>query len=295
MKASQIPNVITFWPENMGQVERFVLLHGTTFTFTDIEKRFLGGVTAHFNKAITLHSLAQRMKPSLEIDNREMVERGHSPALNAKSITAVIEATILELYSCVDCVAEVIFAIYRHKHVRHLKQSTSGMYRNFESFGKNFPDEIRAALRLTTWFPELRTIRDELTHRQTGTVTLDEKTGLVFYIHHGMKQGERALIIDDIFVWLGAMTEAINRFLGQLFHYLNSLLLPGQVDVVCGFTQGRILMRIINPAEELTFNSGICRSYTWFQQPENPGCPFSNDCGAYKRTQAAAAAPAGQA
>jgi len=49
-------------------------------------------------------------------------------------------------------------------------------------------------------------------------------------------------------------------------------------------------MRIINPVEELTFNSGICRSYPWFQQPDNPGCPFSKDCGAYARTQAQAGA-----
>ncbi|HTQ13448.1 MAG TPA: hypothetical protein VMH86_06190 [Rhizomicrobium sp.] len=274
----------------MGQVDRFLMLYGSTFKFTDIERRFLGGVGAHFNKAITLQGLALRIKPGLETDNREMRERGHSPGLNAQELSAVIEATILELYSCVDCVAEVIFAIYRHKHIRHLKQTTSGMYRDFESFGRNFPDEIRAALRSTTWFQELRTIRDELTHRQTGTVNLDEKTGLVFYMHHGMKQGDRALIIDDIFVWLGAIVEAVNRFLGQLFHYLNSQLLPGQVDVVCGFTQGRILMRIVNPAEELTFNSGICRSYTWFQQPGNPGCPFSKDCGAFKRTQTQATA-----
>lgn len=288
MDANDLPNILTFWPARMGQGERFTLLYGTTYTFTEIEKRFLGGIGAHLDKANTLHELALRLKPSLELDNRQIEEKGHTPALHGKEVSAVIEAIILELYSSVDCMAEIVYAIYRHKHVRHLRQSTSGLYRDFEKLGENFPDELRAAFRMTTWFDELRGIRDELTHRQTGSVSLDPKTGLVFYMHHGMQQGERALIIEDIFVWIARMARNVNSFLGHVFLYLNSQLRPGQVDVLCGFTQGRALMRTVNPAEELTFNSGVCRFYALFQQPDNTGCPFSNACGAYARAAAQA-------
>jgi hypothetical protein len=288
MDAKDLPNILTFWPERMGQVERFVLLYSTTFTFTKIEKRFLGGVGAHFNKSVTLRELALRLRLNLELDNQQMREMGHSPAIHAKELSAVIEAVVLELYSSIDCLAEVIYAIYRHKQVRFLKQSTSRLYREYDKLGDPFPEELRFAFRMTTWFPELRRIRDELTHRQTGSVNLDEKTGIISYMHHGMQQEDLALIIEDIFGWLATMTEAVNRFLGHVFHYLNGELKPGQVDVLCGFTQGRALMRTVNPAEELTFNSGICRFYAFFQQPDNTGCPFSNDCGAYARATAQA-------
>ncbi|HVA13147.1 MAG TPA: hypothetical protein VNF99_07850 [Stellaceae bacterium] len=282
----QLPNLRVFVPESWGEVGRFNNLYQATFDFTRLEQRFVGGVAAHFHKAVTLESLALKLKPNLEIDRRELNERGYTPALNSTEITAVVEAAMLELYAAADCAAEVIYAIFRRKAVRGLKQSTRTLFAKFERLPPPFPEELKAALRGATWYPELRRIRDELTHRQIGRCNLDEKSQTVTYMHPGMHSEDRALIIEDIFKWLVTMRDAVNEFLGLSFRYLNSLLSATPVPVPCGLTQGRMLMRMLNPAEPvITFDSGICMSYQWFEPPTGPGCPFSGSCGAYKRTR----------
>ena len=55
---------------------------------------------------------------------------------------------------------------------------------------------------------------------------------------------------------------------------------------MCGMTKGRMLMRLIYPAEPLSFDNGLCRSHHWFELPENPICPFVEHCGAYRRAKA---------
>jgi hypothetical protein len=55
------------------------------------------------------------------------------------------------------------------------------------------------------------------------------------------------------------------------------------VQQTCGFVEGRILLRYLDPTEPLTFNSGQCFAYQWFERPENPTCPFVETCGAYQR------------
>ena len=52
----------------------------------------------------------------------------------------------------------------------------------------------------------------------------------------------------------------------------------------------RLLERWVNPADELTFDSGRCASWQWFERPENPTCPFKENCGAYRNK-----APVGKA
>src|SRR5262249_32058442 len=143
-------------------------------------------------------------------------------------------------------------------------------------------------LRQVDWYEELRVYRDELTHGQTGSCNLDRQTRLVHYMHHGMQKDGRALIIDDIFEWLVQKMTAINGTLGRVFPYLNHHLSSKPVQAVCGMTQGRILMRTVDPSQlPITFNSGHCMSFHWFTQPDNPGCPFSEYCGAFARTAAA--------
>lgn len=287
MPPTTLPNVLVFWPEAWGEAERFAQLHTATHQFNELERRFVAGVGAHFNKAMTLEALASKLRPNLEIDRQQLEERGHTPASNSTELAAVIEAGILELYSTVDCVAKVIFAIYGKKHIRGLKQSTRGLFKGFNKITGEFPEEIKAILRTATWYDDLRTIRDELVHRQTGVCNLDHQTNVVSYVHLGMRSEGRAFIIEDIFAWFREKRDAVNFFLGPLYQYLNSQLSPTPIHVVCGMTQGRILMRSINPTEKLTFDSGQCMSYRWFQQPGNPGCPFSERCGAYKRMQGA--------
>jgi hypothetical protein len=37
----------------------------------------------------------------------------------------------------------------------------------------------------------------------------------------------------------------------------------------------------LRPLGEITFHSGACGAWVWFELPENPTCPFKDDCGAY--------------
>jgi hypothetical protein len=49
--------------------------------------------------------------------------------------------------------------------------------------------------------------------------------------------------------------------------------------------EGRMLMRHVDPTDEINFASGTCFSYQWFEQPDAPICPFVGHCGAYARTR----------
>jgi hypothetical protein len=79
------------------------------------------------------------------------------------------------------------------------------------------------------------------------------------------------------------MFNNVNGLLGAIFHILNGTLKATPVQRVCGFVEGRLLMRCVDPTEPLTFNSGRCFAHRWFDRPENPTCPFVEHCGAYQR------------
>lgn len=69
------------------------------------------------------------------------------------------------------------------------------------------------------WYKRLLHLRDELTHLDAGAVHRDRETKSVRYIHHGISEGGKPLVIDDIFGWLAA-----NGFDGRLSRFLNDLL-----------------------------------------------------------------------
>ena len=102
-------------------------------------------------------------------------------------------------------------------------------------------------------------------------------------MHMGMKLRGGVYVIEDIFVWLADTIKKLNIFLGTVFRILNSTLRSTPVQQVCGFVEGRILMRYLDPTEPLSFDSGQCFAHRWFDLPENPTCPFVEHCGAYRR------------
>lgn len=105
-------------------------------------------------------------------------------------------------------------------------------------------------------------------------------------MHVGLKTDGKPLIEDDVFTWLLGRVEAVNLFLGQIFQFLRKSLKSTPVIQFCGMVEGRMLMRYVDPTEEdITFASGDCFSYRWFEQPDAPTCPFVAHCGAYARTR----------
>ncbi len=282
MEPQSLPTVRIFAPEQWGEIDRFVKLHIETYKFEDREARALAGVGNHLRKAITLHALAVKLRPSLDIDRAQLEKNGYTPALNTKELSAVIEASIIELYSSLDCAVSVLRAVYGGSS-RSFPASTRRMFRNYDRVTGSFPDTLKGAFRSADWYNGLLYLRDELTHLATGSCNLDHKTGIVQYMHMGMKLRGGVYIIEDIFAWLTEMRNKVNWFLGVVFRVLNGTLKPTPVQQVCGFVEGRILMRYVDPTEPVTFNSGQCFAYRWFERPENPSCPFLEQCGAYKR------------
>ncbi|MDG6079033.1 hypothetical protein E3U23_07490 [Erythrobacter litoralis] len=272
-----------FAPERWGQVERFANLHSGTYSFTARESSALSGVSAHFEKAQIFLALSDELKLGLMLDRDELNAHGFTPANHSRKMAAVVEAFVAELYSSIDCTAQVLRAVFG-RETRGFRSSTSYLFTNWDKID-GLPQAITDAIREAEWYLPLRYLRDELTHCATGHCRLDNETELVGYAHYGMKKGDKPLIYDDILRTMKENLDAVNLFLGQIFHYLVTTFGDTPVPQVCGMTRGRILMRDVVPLEPLSFDSGTCKSWHWFELPENPDCPFARQCGAYARTK----------
>lgn len=276
--------LLMFSPQNWGQLDRFAKLYAGSYAFSERDRRALSGVSAHFEKAHIFKSLAVELRSKLEVDRKELNNKGFTPATHAKKLAAVVEAFVVELYSAVDCTAKVLRAAFGSS-TRSFKASTSYLFTKTEKI-QGLPQPIIDEIAAADWYLPLRYLRDELTHLDVGHCSLDESTGLVRYAHFGMMKDQKPLIYDDIFFTMEGNFDAVNRFLGQVFKCLLATLGETPVQLMCGMTDGRVLMRSIVPTEPLTFDSGVCLSHQWFELPENPDCPFAANCGAYKRTKA---------
>ncbi len=284
--------LLFFAPELWGEVERFSNLCSETYKFDERGKRALSGVQQHFAKAVTFRRLAEQLAPGLRLDLDQLNAQGFTPAERSKEVAAVIESALVELYSCVDCTAKVLRAIYGPRS-KGFKDSTRFLFRNVDAITGDFPDALREAIRGAMWFGRLLFLRDELTHLGTGSCALPHDSDKVRYLHFGIKEHGKPLEIEDIFTWLDWLFDRINLFLGQVFGFLRGTLSDTPVYQMCGMVQGRMLMRRVVPTQPLDSSSGICMSWMWFEKPDAPTCPFAARCGAYARTRGGAAAAEG--
>jgi hypothetical protein len=271
----------------LGALEKFELFHSSTYNFKPTELRALKGSKVHFKKALTLIGVAKDLLPKLDIDEQELRERGFTPADNADRICTLVEAAVMEVYSSLDCVRSILVAVFRSAQ----GMPTDSTRRFFERiqdgvvFGAPFPMELNQIIRDASWFPELRKWRDSLTHLDTGFISRDKESKLVSYFRPSLKQSENALQHEDIFAWLESTTDRVNRFLGSVFSLLLGRLSQQRVNMLCGFVDGRLLMRSVTYDEETTGVGGECGSAEWFELPENPTCPFSSNCPVYASTK----------
>jgi len=216
--------VRVFAPDHWGELERFVHLYGETFALGRMEARAVTGTLNHFRKALTLARLAKKLKPNLAMDREQLEQHGYTPAENSRELSAVIEEVYTELYSSIDCATTVIFAL--HSRCRGLPKSTRGMFQRVRDgkVGPDFPAPLRDALKDADWFDKLRSIRDELTHSDIGNCHLEKDGTTVHYMHSGLHTAGRSLIIDDAFHDVDFLLDAVNRFHGKVFQYLNAQL-----------------------------------------------------------------------
>jgi hypothetical protein len=275
-------HLLFFAPEIWGELERFSHLYSGTYAFSAREQRALAGIGQHFEKAVTFRRIAEGIRPNLRIDRDQLNTQGFTPAEHSRELAAVVEASIVELYSCIDCTTKVLRAIYG-KRSRGFTDSTRGLFKRVDTIGGDFPDALKDVIRGANWFERLLFLRDELIHLGAGSCHLAEGAESVSYHHFGIKEGDKPLIIDDVFAWLDGQFQAINLFVGQVFNFLRGTLSNKPVHVMCGMVEGRMLMRVVDPTQPLDSSSGTCLSWTWFEKPDAPTCPFAASCGAYTR------------
>ncbi len=284
--------VRTFAPELWGQVDIFRHFHIGTHKFNSDTTKAITGVTNHFQKALILNQLAIKLRPNLFIDEAELQSKGYTSASNAKEFSAVLEEVFTELYSSIDCTRKIVVSIYRH--TRGLSDSTRKLFQKVRSghINNDFPSELKQVIASADWFDELLAIRDELTHSDIGTCFIDRDTKLVTYMHTGIHHEGKPLIINDVMGRIHFLIESINKFLGVVFHFLNAQLKVTTIDMLCGIFFGRGYLRKLTLAPSIDFNSGICQSYTWFDNDSQFRCPLANSCGAYASAKLLRLSPA---
>ena len=275
------PLVRFYAPELWGEVDRFAKFYSGSLVLPEVTKRAVSGVVNHFEKAMTFKALSERLKPNLLIDRGELEKNGFTSAQNSRELSAVIEEVFTELYSSVDCSRAVIFEL--NKKCRGLPNSTRKMFQKVSRGEVNdeFPEPLRNAIQNADWFFDLMAIRDELTHLSIGNCHLDTETGAVSYMHQGIKRENQTLIVPDIFAEVDRFFNGVNAFLGQVFHYFNSILKDEPTFQMCGIFYGRAYARLVSPYEARDFNGGKCNSFQWFDTQDEYRCPFAESCGAY--------------
>lgn len=279
-----LPNLRFFGPEVWDAVKRFREFYSATFAFDKIAKRAVVGVGAHLDKAIDFYRIANEWRPRLALDQAELEANGFTPAQNTRDLALIIEAIILESYASLDCAAKVIRAVYG-KQCRGFRNSARFLFLETDKIEGPLPFAIRDALASATCVERLRFMRDELTLLATGSCSLDHETGLVRYFHSGLTENDKPLHIEDIFAWLEETLRTLDVFLATVFYALNGELTDTPIMQICGMTGGRMLARMVGYTRDLSFNSGTCSAYIWFEKPDLPTCPFADDCGAYVRTK----------
>ena len=280
-----MPNLLKFTPERWGEVERFGNFYSETYKLDDRERRAMSGISGHFLKARQFHDWALQLAQNLEIDENELNENGFTPAIHSHRLSAVIEATVTELYATIDCCVQILRAIYGPTSQGFKKDTTTALYWYVDKITGSFPEALKALFRVVPWYSMLRKIRSEIAHLSVGNCHLDRQTRKVNYFIDGVLPKDKPPYIDDIFAWLEQTEAGLNTHLGQIFGYLNSTLSATPVATICGMTEGRMLMRHVIPSDPLDFNNGICIAWPWFEKDENPTCPFVSACGAYKRAK----------
>jgi hypothetical protein len=288
---------LIFVPERWSSITKFRQLMGPPFEVNRELQKGVSSAENHLSKFGVLAGLANWLKERLPEDQAELAEKGHTPATRSKEFAALIESLFCELYAALDGVRRTLYAAYRNvKGVQN--ESTQKLFKraNENKYGPEFPEDIRAALAaaFVSWFPRLRSLRTEVTHGDIGSCHVNEQSGTVFYMHGGLGSATRALVIEDVVAELNQHRASVSGLVEDVFRSLYSKLEPVERTAFCGIYKGRFYQREVAPTADLTFNSGRCKSRTWFEKEPGYECPLRQNCGAYQRAVALDASPAEQ-
>ncbi|MBD2019004.1 hypothetical protein H6F43_02230 [Leptolyngbya sp. FACHB-36] len=279
--------ILTFVPHLWDYVDRFAKWYGPPFTGSHALSQGLKTITGHREKFRTLAERATLLIPELAEERQLLDERGYSDLAKAKEFTAIIESLICELCSCLDGLRNTVHAIY--KDVRSVQnESTEKMFSRAagDKYGDGFPLEINDLLKSAykDWFLDLRCLRSELTHRTVGVCTMQDDFR-ISYMHYGLrpKSGEHVFIIENIVDWINAHENHVNSLLNAICKFWFDQLEPREVIEICGFNQGRAIIRAVEITEPINHDSGLCLFRHAFEEEPEWTCPLRDSCAAYNR------------
>ncbi|MHC9510023.1 hypothetical protein [Kangiella sp. M94] len=277
--------LIKFTPEQWSSATK--LRHFTYAPLKDNKYYNRSIMTAldHFQKYKTLADLLNESLLKMDIDHQEVNETGHSPAIFSKRAAALIECCLNELYASLDGIRDFMYWVLKDRKIQGMqKKSTSKLFTKAKEgkYCSNFPKELTILLvdAHDEWFQQLNKYRTEFTHGSLGFCSKDQKTKKICYIHPGLGNPSRALVINDVIGYLNKTYQYCFNLQESVFSYFYQNLSLEPATVVCGFFQGLTYQRKIEPNKDLSFNSGECLSINYQTK-----CPLSDNCEAYLRAK----------
>jgi hypothetical protein len=237
----------------------------------------------HQNKVTTFARLAQRVVPNLPKDREELDQTGASRNEYATEFGVLIESMLCEMYSSLDGLGLFLCAVFpKARRLQHKSNEKLFRLAKENQYSPDFPESVRLAMAkaYNDWFPRLRNMRLQITHRSGGFFHLDKKNKVV-YFHGSLRQ--KPEIIDDVVGVVNGLEEKVRSFLEGIAEYFVLRLAPKPRLYPCGTYRARIYMRMVAPAPTLDVHSGHCASWNWFEKDPELFCPLAKECGAYKR------------
>jgi len=274
--------LINFVPEQWDAVTKFRKFKYIPLEDNKLFKRGISTTEEHLSKFRTLAEIANELIPKLEIDKLELKKDGYTSAKYSRQLSAIVECNINELYSSLDGIRDVIYSVY--SDIQGIqRRSTSKLFSKAKDnlYPNNFPIELNKFLTeaYNDWFIKLRVYRTEFTHGSLGSCSQDDKTSKISYMHSGLGKNQKALIIDDFILYINDTFKNVLLLQHNIFEFLYNTLPLESTLTLCGFYKGLAYMRFIEPENNLTFNSGLCRSLEY-----SSPCPLKDKCGAYSNT-----------
>jgi hypothetical protein len=271
--------LINFVPEQWDSVTKFRKFKYIPLEDNKLFKRGISTTEEHLAKFRTLAEIANELIPKLEIDENELKKDGYTSAKYSRQLSSIVECNINELYSSLDGIRDVIYAVY--SDIQGIqKKSTSKLFSKAKEnmYPTNFPIELNNLLSeaYDRWFIKLRIYRTEFTHGSLGSCHKDNKTNKISYMHSGLGKNQQALIIDDFISYINDTFENVLLLQHNIFEFLYNILPLEPTILPCGIYKGKFYMRYLEPENNLTFNSGLCRSMEY-----STACPLKDKCGAY--------------
>jgi len=241
----------------------------------------ISSINDHKEKFKVLAEITEDIVSGFEIEQKEFEEHGHSTLKYSRRYAAIIECLIMELYAVLDGLKNIIYSLY--PKVQGIpKDKVSKLFTNAKEgkTGIDFPIKLKDLLVQAhdDWYLILRKYRTLFTHGNLGNCTIDKINNTISYIHRGLGTSDKKIVIEDITQYVNDSYVNCFTLVNNFFDYFYNNLQMSSTKILCGFYQGLGYQRLIEPEDNLTFNSGICLS-SKYKTP----CPLKDNCQAYNR------------